>query len=64
MISLNITSQVLLAKHVSAAMAEQGHGRILITSSLSALTPTPYESIYGPTRAFMLRFAQGLREEM
>ncbi|ANS77903.1 Short chain oxidoreductase [Serinicoccus hydrothermalis] len=63
-ISLNITSQVLLAKHVSAAMAEQDQGRILITSSLSALTPTPYESIYGTTTAFMLSFAQGLREEM
>jgi uncharacterized protein len=28
------------------------------------LSPTPYESIYGPTRAFMYSFAQGLREEM
>ena len=64
MIALNITSQVLLAKHVARRMAEQRQGRILITSSLSALTPTPYESIYGPTRAFMLSFAQGLREEM
>jgi short-subunit dehydrogenase len=64
LIALNITSQVLLAKHVVRAMAAQRHGRILITSSLSALTPTPYESIYGPTRAFMLSFAQGLREEM
>ncbi|TWD15960.1 SDR family NAD(P)-dependent oxidoreductase [Marihabitans asiaticum] len=64
MIALNITSQVLLAKHVTRRMSEQGHGGILITSSLSALTPTPYESIYGPTRAFMLSFAEGLREEM
>ena len=43
MIALNITSQVLLAKHVTRRMSEQGHGGILITSSLSALTPTPYE---------------------
>ncbi|NKE10566.1 MULTISPECIES: SDR family NAD(P)-dependent oxidoreductase [Kocuria] len=64
MIALNITSQVLLAKHVVRKMADQRHGRILITSSMSALTPTPYESIYGPTRAFMFSFAQGLREEM
>lgn len=64
MIGLNITSQVLLAKRVVAAMVERRRGRILITSSLSALTPTPYESIYGPTRAFMYSFAQGLREEM
>lgn len=64
MIALNITSQVALAKHVVTKMAQQRAGRVLITSSLSALTPTPYESIYGPTRAFMLSFAQGLREEM
>lgn len=64
MIALNITSQVLLAKHVVKAMAAQRSGRILITASLSSLTPTPYESIYGPTRAFMFSFAEGLREEM
>jgi uncharacterized protein len=64
LIALNITSQVLLAKHVARRMAEQRAGRILMTSSLSALTPTPYESIYGPTRAFVLSFAEGLREEM
>lgn len=64
LIALNITSQVLLAKHVVRAMSDRRAGHILITTSLSAITPTPYESIYGPTRAFMLSFAQGLREEM
>lgn len=64
MLALNVTGQVRLAKHVVRQMAERRAGRILITSSCSALTPTPYESIYGPTRSFMLSFAQGLREEM
>lgn len=64
MLALNITSQVRLAKKVVRAMANDREGRILITSSLSALTPTPYESIYGPTRSFMFSFAEGLREEM
>jgi len=64
MIALNITSQVRLAKRVVRMMTERRQGRILITSSMSALTPTPYESIYGPTRAFLYSFAQGLREEM
>lgn len=64
MLSLNVTSQVRLAKHVVKAMAARRSGRILITASLSATTPTPYESIYGPTRAFVSSFAQGLREEM
>lgn len=64
LLELNVTSQVILAKHVVQTMARQGGGRILITTSLSATTPTPYESIYGPTRAFMFSFAEGLREEM
>ncbi|MFV0459073.1 MAG: SDR family NAD(P)-dependent oxidoreductase [Actinomycetales bacterium] len=64
MLALNVTSQVILAKHVARRMAEQRSGRILITTSVSATTPTPYESIYGPTRAFMYSFAQGLRAEM
>lgn len=64
MIALNITSQVVLAKHIVGAMSARGQGRILITTSVSATTPTPYESIYGPTRSFMYSFAQGLREEM
>lgn len=64
MLALNVTGQVRLAKKVVRRMAAQHKGHILITSSLSATTPTPYESIYGPTRAFMLSFAEGLREEM
>lgn len=64
LLDLNVTGQVRLAKHVTRAMADGRRGRILVTSSLSALTPTPYESIYGPTRAFMYAFAQGLREEL
>ncbi|MDO5286104.1 MAG: SDR family NAD(P)-dependent oxidoreductase [Actinomycetia bacterium] len=64
LLSLNVTGQVRLAKPVVRLMAQQGRGHILITSSLSATTPTPYESIYGPTRAFMLSFAEGLREEL
>lgn len=64
MLALNVTSQVRLAKHVVRHMAERHSGHILITSSCSALTPTPCESIYGPTRSFMLSFAEGLREEL
>lgn len=64
MLALNVTGQVRLAKHVVRHMAGRHAGRILITTSCSALTPTPYESIYGPTRSFMLSFAEGLREEM
>lgn len=64
MLALNVTGQVRLAKPIVRHMVERKAGHILITTSCSALTPTPYESIYGPTRSFMLSFAEGLREEM
>jgi uncharacterized protein len=64
LLSLNVTSVVHLAKHVARQMAARRRGRILITSSISATKPTPFETVYGPTRAFTYMFAQGLREEM
>ncbi|QJT07351.1 SDR family NAD(P)-dependent oxidoreductase [Streptomyces asoensis] len=64
LIDLNVTSVVHLAKHVARHMAANGRGRILITSSLSATLPTPYETVYGPSRAFTRMFALGLREEL
>lgn len=64
LIQLNVASVVHLAKHVARHMAGNGRGRILITSSLSATLPTPYETVYGPSRAFTRMFALGLREEL
>ncbi|MFJ3981466.1 SDR family NAD(P)-dependent oxidoreductase [Streptomyces fungicidicus] len=64
LISLNVTSVVHLAKLVARHMAAHQAGKILITSSLSATLPTPYETVYGPSRAFTRMFALGLREEL
>jgi short-subunit dehydrogenase len=64
LIALNVNAVVHLAKRVTPAMLARGAGRILITSSISALTPTPYETVYGPTKAFGYSFAQSLREEL
>ena len=64
MIAVNTTSQVHLAKKIVPGMVAARDGRILFTSSLSATTPTPYETVYGPTRAFVYSFAQSLREEL
>ncbi|MGV9910212.1 SDR family NAD(P)-dependent oxidoreductase [Streptomyces tendae] len=64
LISLNVTSVVHIAKRVARHMAAHGDGKILITSSLSATLPTPYETVYGPSRAFTRMFALGLREEL
>ncbi|NHI17724.1 SDR family NAD(P)-dependent oxidoreductase [Microbacterium excoecariae] len=63
-IAINITGTVHLAKRVVHHMAPRGAGRILVVSSVSATTPTPYETVYGPTKAFGYSFAEGLREEL
>ena len=64
LISLNVTSSVHLAKLVVKDMVEQGHGRVLFTSSIAALTPAPLEAVYGASKAFLLSFSQALREEV
>ncbi|MGW0578357.1 SDR family NAD(P)-dependent oxidoreductase [Streptomyces sp. NPDC002920] len=64
LIALNINAVVHLAKRVAPGMLARGTGRILITSSISATTPTPCETVYGPSKAFGYSFAESLREEL
>jgi short-subunit dehydrogenase len=68
MIAINCTGTVHLAKRVVRAMLaqgpDQGERRLLIVSSVSATTPTPYEPVYGPTKAFGFSFAESIREEL
>lgn len=64
LIAINITGTVHTAKRVVRHMVANGGGRILIVSSLSATTPTPYETVYGPSKAFGFSFAESLREEL
>ena len=64
MIDLNVISTVHLAKHVVKDMVARGSGRILFTASIAGTMPTPYEAIYGATKAFIRSFSQSLREEL
>ena len=64
LIALNVTSTVHLAKRVAPDMVARRAGRILIVSSVSATTPTPFEAVYGGTKAFGLSFAEALRNEL
>ncbi|UQY33980.1 SDR family NAD(P)-dependent oxidoreductase [Pseudomonas fulva] len=63
-IAINITGTVHLAKRVVQHMVANKHGKILVTSSVSATQPTPYETVYGPSKAFGFSFAESLREEL
>jgi short-subunit dehydrogenase len=64
MIALNVTSTVHLAKYVVKDMVARGQGKILFTASIAGTMPTPYETVYGATKAFVRSFSQGLREEL
>jgi len=64
LIGINISGLVHMAKRVTIHMVKNGKGRILVTSSISATQPTPYETVYGPSKAFGFSFAESLREEL
>jgi short-subunit dehydrogenase len=64
MIRLNVISVVHVAKYVIKDMVARKSGRVLITSSIAGTMPTPYEAIYGATKAFDRSFSQSIREEL
>ncbi len=64
LIALNIHSPVRLTHALIPPMIAAGGGKILLVSSLSATTPTPYESVYGPSKAFLTSFGNSIREEL
>ena len=64
LIDLNVKTVVHLAERAVVDMIPRHGGRILMTSSISATQPTPYETTYGPSRAFVHMFAEALREEV
>ncbi len=42
----------------------RGAGRILVTALIAGTMPTPYEAVYGATKAFVRSPSQGLPEEL
>lgn len=63
-IQLNIVSVVHLTKLFAPEMARRGGGRILITSSIVALAPSPKLTVYSATKAFDFAFAEALANEL
>lgn len=64
MVSLNVTGTLHLAKYIVKDMVARGRGRILFTASIAGTMPTPYQTVYGATKAFVRSLSQGLREEL
>lgn len=64
MIELNVVSTVHITKLALPAMVDRGRGRVLLTSSIAAASPAPFEAVYGATKAFVLSFAEAVRNEL
>jgi short-subunit dehydrogenase len=64
MVRLNVMSVLHLTKYIAKDMASRRNGRILITSSIAGTMPTPYEAVYGATKAFDRSLSQSIREEL
>jgi len=64
MINLNINSLVSLTRLFLPDMIKQNYGGILNVGSLAGFQPGPYASVYYATKAFVLSFTEGLKEEL
>jgi short-subunit dehydrogenase len=64
-INLNIVGTIHLAKLVVRDMVASGDkARVLFTASIAAEMPGPFEAVYAASKAFILSFAQALRNEL
>lgn len=64
MIALNVTASTVLAKYAVKDMLARGQGKILITASIASVMPTPFQAVYGATKAYLLSLAEGIRNEL
>ena len=64
LIKLNVISVVQLSKLVLRDMAARNEGRVLFTASIAAEMPGPFEAIYAASKAFVLSFAEAIRNEL
>ncbi len=64
LIHLNVESTVHLAKRIIPEMIARRSGRVLFTSSIAGIMPTPLEAVYGASKAFVLEFSASLHHEL
>ncbi|MFH9355608.1 SDR family NAD(P)-dependent oxidoreductase, partial [Kitasatospora sp. NPDC017646] len=63
-IDVNISATVRLAKHLLRDMTARDEGRVLITSSIAATMPGPFQAVYNASKSFLQSFAQALQNEL
>jgi uncharacterized protein len=63
-VALNVKSVVHLCKRVLADMVERNEGRILFSSSIAAELPASLYAVYAASKAFVMSFADSIRNEL
>jgi short-subunit dehydrogenase len=64
MVRLNCVALVELTHAFVPAMVERGEGAVLEVASMAAFQPTPWNSTYSATKAFVLAFSEGVSAEL
>ncbi len=64
MVNLNVLTVTELTRALLPAMVQRGGGRVLNVASTAAFLPGPLMSVYYASKAYVLRFSQGLHEEL
>lgn len=64
MITTNFTGHVTTLLAFAAAMRERGRGTIVVLSSIAAIRPRKFNSVYGAAKAGLDAFARGLADDL
>lgn len=64
MMYLNVFALTKLTRLYVKGMVERGNGKILNLGSTGSFQPCPLNSVYCATKAFVLNFSEGIREEL
>ncbi len=63
-ILLNNLALVQITRLMLPELQRRRRGYVLNVASLAAFFPMPYQTVYAPTKAFVMSFSLGLREEL
>jgi short-subunit dehydrogenase len=64
MVRVNCEAIVTLTRAFLPGMVGRGRGGVITVASTSGMQPLPYTATYAATKAFALRFAEALHEEL
>jgi short-subunit dehydrogenase len=64
LIGLNLRAAILLARELVPPMIERGRGHIVNISSIAGYLGVGGEAVYSATKAALINFSEGLRQEI